>query len=386
MDLAPGTLVDRYTVAGVIGHGGMSVVYKVRHNRLGSLHVLKVLTLASPDLRQRLVLEGQVQASLGHPNIVTVTDLVDLDGRPGLIMDWVDGPDLDTLLRSRPLTLAEIDGLARDILSAVGVAHARGVVHRDLKPANILISTSGGRLTPRVTDFGLARVAASTLEGRARTRTGTLLGTPAYMSPEQVRDSKHVGPQTDVFSLGVILYEMLTRKRAFEGADLYEIFTAIAEGRYTPVRELVPDVPERMERAIASALRVDPAARCRDCRELLASWNGPRRDSAPRRPVPTPATPTPARRVVPEPAPPVRPRHSSWALVLGMLLGSSGAALAGLGLVVAAVLVVVVWNVTRPTEVEGADTGFERERVAVPGSERSPALPRTRGAGRSNQP
>jgi serine/threonine protein kinase len=271
--LEQGTVVDRYTVEAVLGEGGMAIVYRVRHNVLGTVHALKVLTMSSRPIRERLRQEGQFQAKLQHPNIVAVTDVIDLGGAPGLIMEYVDGPTLDELIRRGPLSFAQVDELAAGIFAGVGEAHRQGFVHRDLKPGNVLLKLTDRGLVPKVADFGLAKAMGGSDPGRAHTRTGSTMGTPHYMSPEQVRDAKNVGARSDIFALGAILYEMVTGQRAFDGADLLDIFNAIAQGRYVPVRERVPDAPERMEAAIAAALQTSPEARPASAEELAQLWH-----------------------------------------------------------------------------------------------------------------
>jgi len=272
MHLTTGSVVDRYTVTGTLGEGGMAMVYRVRHNQLGTEHALKVLTIASAQIAERLLQEGRVQATLRHPNIVAVTDIVDLSGSPGLIMELVNGPSLDDFLVREPLSLDQVDALASGILAGVAAAHAQDLIHRDLKPANIMLAVTPLGLVPKVTDFGLAKFLTGG-KGHSNTRTGSTMGTPHYMSPEQIRDAKNVGPRADVFSLGAILYEMVTQRRAFDGEDLLEIFNAVADGVFTPLRELRPSIPDRMERAIVGALKVDLADRIGSVAELQSVWS-----------------------------------------------------------------------------------------------------------------
>jgi len=271
-DLTSGSVVDRYTISRVLGEGGMAIVYQVEHNQLGSQHALKVLTLASKQIRERLLLEGRAQATLRHPNVVTVTDVVDIGGSPGLIMEYIEGPSLDDYLESQSLTVEQVDALARGILAGVAAAHDAGLVHRDLKPANIMLSIATGGLQPKVTDFGLAKIVAQ--GENSKTRTGSTMGTPHYMSPEQIDDSKNVGPGTDIWALAAIFYEMLCGERAFPGDNLLAIFSAVNKGEYIPIEERVPDVPERMKAAIDAALQRDIDKRPASVQELFALWTG----------------------------------------------------------------------------------------------------------------
>jgi eukaryotic-like serine/threonine-protein kinase len=271
--LTAGTVVDRYEVEGVLGMGGMATVYRVRHLALGSIHALKVLHIASRSIRDRMRQEGQLQARLAHPNIVAVTDVIELDNEtPGLIMELVDGPTLESLLDKGPLPLPLADELAMGIMAGVAEAHRQGLVHRDLKPSNVLLKPMGNGFLPKVADFGLAKALTST--EASRTRSGTSMGTPHYMSPEQVRDAKNVAASSDVFALGAILYEMVTGRRAFEGSDVLEVYNAVAAASYSPVSELVKDLPARMEQAITGALQVDPARRPADVEALASLWSG----------------------------------------------------------------------------------------------------------------
>ncbi len=269
MDLAPGHILDRFTVETVLGKGGMATVYRLRHNALDSLCALKVLQAEGSAHRERLMQEGRAQAKLRHPNIVAVTDVIDVGGAPGLLMEYVDGSPLDRWLqRGRP-SLAEAEHIFAGILAGVARAHRDGFVHRDLKPANVLLDHVDGRLVPKVADFGLVRAMDDGDADRAyRTRAGMAMGTPSYMAPEQIRDASTVDHRADVFSLGCILYELVTGHRAFDGADMMETFTAITTGRYTPPRAHVADLPERLVRAIEGCLEPDRERRLQDCAAL----------------------------------------------------------------------------------------------------------------------
>lgn len=274
MDLAPGATVDRYVIDGILGEGGMAIVYRCHHAQLSTQHALKLLTMSSRAIRERLVVEGQVQATLRHKNIVAVTDIILVNGAPGLVMEYIEGPSLDELLDQQRLDYDQADALVEGLLAGVAHAHATGLVHRDLKPANIMLAVEGQALVPKVMDFGLAKLLEGDPERKAATKTGSTMGTPQYMSPEQVEDSKNVDHRTDVFACGAILYEMVTGHRAFSGDSLYKIFGAVAEGQYRNPRELRPDLPQRMENAILGALTPDKDQRIGSIDELLAVWRG----------------------------------------------------------------------------------------------------------------
>jgi serine/threonine protein kinase len=284
--LQPGQRIDRYTVESVLGHGGTAVVYRVRHQQLGSQHALKVLSIASGAIRQRLLREGQVQAALQHTNIVTVTDVLEVGGNPGLLMEFIDGPALDQAMKRYRISRRDALTLFRGIVAGVRAAHRHGLVHRDLKPANVLLFQSPEGFIPKVTDFGLAKVVVGEGAQVGQTRQGIAMGTPAYMAPEQIRDAATVDQRADLFSLGCILYELLTGARAFPGDQALEIYNHIVVGRYAPPEELVPDLPDPLIRAIDGCLTVEKEARIPDCETLLAVLAGRRTWEAPAHPVP----------------------------------------------------------------------------------------------------
>jgi len=265
-----GQLVGRYTVERVLGAGGTAMVYEVTHNHLATRHALKVLTLSSDTIRKRMAREGRLQASIHHENVVAVTDTLEIFGQPALLMEYIDGPSLEQALRGdNPPPLAEAERLFEGILTGVAVAHGRGMVHRDLKPANVLLDRTADGVVPKVTDFGLAKLLAQDAEV-AHTRSGISMGTPAYMAPEQVRDARTVDQRADMWSLGCMLYHLVTGERAFPGDEALKIYNAVVHADYRPVRSVAPELPVRFERAIDACLRVGPDDRVADCAELLA--------------------------------------------------------------------------------------------------------------------
>ena len=272
MPLRPGSSVERYIIEGVIGEGAMAVVYLARHRDLGSLHALKELTRPEPDIRERLIQEGRLQSTLRHPNVVSVTDLITIDEMPALVMEYVQGPTLQQLLHQGPLSLAQVDALAGGILRGVAAAHAHGLVHRDLKPANILVALTNDSLVPKIADFGLAKVLEGGSSALQSTQSGSSMGTPAYMAPEQIQDSSTVDARADIFALGAILYELLTGSRCFEGEKLIQLWRNICAGTYTALSERTPDAPERMIRAIEGALMPELDERIQDVAGLLNTW------------------------------------------------------------------------------------------------------------------
>jgi hypothetical protein len=274
--LATGDEIDRYRVEGVLGVGGMAAVYRVRHLVLDRPAALKVLHVPSKSIRERLTLEGKIQARLVHPNVVAVTDVIDVAGAPGLVMEYVDGPSLDRWLDVHRPTDAQIDALARGILRGAMAAHAAGTIHRDLKPGNVLLAVRDGELVPKITDFGLGKVLANAEgpSGGAATRSGMSMGTPAYMAPEQHSTAKEADERADVFSLGCLLYELLSGVRAFPGEDFVDLLVAVRDGRFQPLAERVPTAPPRWIAAIEAALRPSLDERTPTVAALYEAWTG----------------------------------------------------------------------------------------------------------------
>ncbi len=261
--------MDRYTVEALLGEGGMASVYAVRHNTLGSHHALKLLKVANDAIRDRLVSEGKVQASLRHPNIVAVTDVLLVDGQPGLLMERIDGPGLDQWLHENRPCLDDALKLFRGILAGVSRAHRAGLVHRDLKPGNVLLDTADGLVIPKVADFGLAKILTD--EGdHSKTRAGSAMGTPQFMAPEQIRSAKDVDPRADIFALGCILYVLVCGCLPFDDADLLALYNKIAAGRYQPPEAVVPGLDPAVASAIRACLQVNREDRPRDCDALRA--------------------------------------------------------------------------------------------------------------------
>ncbi len=271
--LGAGREVDRYVVEVPVGEGGMATVYRVKHNTLGTLHALKVLSITTRDVRDRLIQEGRVQATLRHRNIVAVTDVLDVDGSPGLLMEFIDGPSLDLLLKHHKPDLDEALTLFRAICAGVGHAHAKDLIHRDLKPANVMLAVGEDGVVPKVTDFGLAK-ALSGDERARKTRTGATMGTPTFMAPEQIRDASKVDRRADMYSLGCILYELACGKPAYDGEDLIELFHDIANSTYTRPAEVNPELPERVILTIDRLLDVDASKRIPDCAQVIQFLDG----------------------------------------------------------------------------------------------------------------
>ena len=262
-----GDIIERYRLIEPLGEGGMGSVWLAEHVTLRGRHALKVLDrhlLADATIRERFLEEGRIQASLVHPAIVRVTDLV-TTGVAGLVMDFVPGPDLGEWLESHgPASPHEARVILSILLNAVALAHDRGIVHRDLKPANVLMR--GGSLAPVIVDFGIAKVV--TEGGKGRTRTGTSMGTPGYMAPEQVRDASNADRRSDVYSLGVILHELLSGVPRFRGDSDFDVMRAVVDGEASPLPSgLEPGLAECVRRATLA----DPSGRFQTAAEFLTA-------------------------------------------------------------------------------------------------------------------
>ncbi len=273
--LSTGDRLERYEILGELGSGGTARVYRARHVELGTFHAIKLLQLSVPGLHERLLSEGRIQATLKHPNVVAVTDVVRHGEAPALVMELIDGPSLDGLIARYQPSLPQVDAIAAGLLAGLRAAHAAGLVHRDLKPANVLIAVEHGRVVPKIADFGLARAldgALGELGGSHGTRAGVAMGTPAFLAPEQFRDAKSADQRADLFSVGALLYELCSGTPAFRGDNLMELYQRTSTGGYRPLREVAPAVPERMVRAVDAALRPDPTDRPATAEALLALW------------------------------------------------------------------------------------------------------------------
>ena len=260
-------LADRYEVEELVGAGGMSSVYRAHDRLLDRKVALKVMHQhfgEDPEYVERFRREARSVASLAHPNVVTVIDRGEQDGRQFIVFEYIDGENLKQLIQRRgaaPVKTAL--ELAKQIAQALSFAHQQGLVHRDVKPQNVLLNGDG---TAKVTDFGIAR---SLDVQHGMTQTGTVLGTSDYIAPEQAQ-GQAVDEQTDVYSLGVVLYELLTAEVPFPG----ESFVAVAMRHINEppplLRDSRPDVPPRVEAVVQKAMAKNPADRFKSMAELCA--------------------------------------------------------------------------------------------------------------------
>ncbi|MGA2136285.1 MAG: serine/threonine-protein kinase [Bryobacteraceae bacterium] len=292
-----GQALGHYRIEAKLGEGGMGVVYRAFDTHLDRPVAIKILradAATSPERRRRFQQEAKAASALNHPNIVHIYDIGSSDGTDYIAMEFVDGKTLDQLIGKSRLVLRDTLKYAIQVADALARAHAAGIVHRDLKPANIIVGADG-RL--RLLDFGLAKLtemtvladvdsAAGTATMTARedvqTVEGTIVGTVAYMSPEQA-EGKKVDARSDIFSFGSVLYEMISGRRPFEGANKISTLSAILHKEPPPLAEVAPDLPAELDKIISRCLRKDPDHRAQHAGDIKLALEELREDSVSRK-------------------------------------------------------------------------------------------------------
>ena len=323
-----GQSLGHYRIEAKLGEGGMGVVYRAFDTHLDRAVAIKILradATSSPERKRRFVQEAKAASALNHPNIVHIYDISSSDGTDFIAMEFVPGKTLDQLIGKCGLPLRDTLKYSIQIADALARAHSAGIVHRDLKPANVIVGEDG---RVKLLDFGLAKLTESVpdLDGATatmaapetpQTEEGTIVGTVAYMSPEQT-EGKKIDARSDIFSFGSVLYEMVTGRRPFHGANRISTLSAILHVEPQPPGELAPEVPTELEKIIARCLRKDPDRRAQHAGDIRLALEELRDDSV------SGKLPSASRIVVPAPA---RASRRLIAIVAGaaVLLAAAGA-------------------------------------------------------------
>jgi WD40 repeat protein/tRNA A-37 threonylcarbamoyl transferase component Bud32 len=257
---------DEYEILGELGRGGMGVVYKARQVQLNRLTALKMILAgghAGSEDRARFQIEARAVAQLQHPNIVQIYEIGEQQGNSYLALEYIDGGSLADRMEGKPLPAKRSAQLVRTLAQAMAYAHERGIVHRDLKPANVLLTRSDN---PKITDFGLAKQLS---DDSHQTQSGSILGTPSFMSPEQAEGkTQEIGPASDIYALGAILYTMLTGRPPFQGQSVLDTLDQVKNAEPVPPNRLQPNVPRDLETICLKCLRKEPAKRYPSAQEL----------------------------------------------------------------------------------------------------------------------
>lgn len=260
-----GQVISHYRILEKLGGGGMGVVYKAEDTRLKRIVALKFLlsdVTQDPEARERFVLEAQAASALEHTNICSVHEIGEYNGQTFIVMGYYEGETLKNKIRQGPLPIEEVINIALQVARGLCRAHDAGIIHRDIKPANIILTSRGG---VKIVDFGLAKLSGSTL----LTRTGSTKGTVAYMSPEQMWENS-VDARTDIWSLGVVIYEMLTGHLPFPGEHEAPVIYGILNEEPAPPGDLRADVPPALNRIVQRALAKPPGERYQTAQELVS--------------------------------------------------------------------------------------------------------------------
>ena len=332
MALTSGTMLGPYEIQSPLGAGGMGEVYRATDTKLGRNVALKVLPAEmahDPERLGRFRREAKSLAQLDHPNIVTIYSVEECDGIHFLTMQLVEGLPLDRLIPQGGLPVEQIIEIAGALGDALAAAHEKGIVHRDLKPANVMVSKEG---RVKVLDFGLAKdirtanLGDATMSSPSRTEVGVVMGTPAYMSPEQT-SGRPLDHRTDIFSLGVVLHEMATGQRPFDGSSSAEVISAILRDTPPPVTDVRPDLPSDLARVIRRCLDKDPRHRVQTARDVSNEFRDLSRQAS-RKVVPSKTAP--ARTVAVADSAGTRAQEGFWVAVLPFKYGGGNADLTAL--------------------------------------------------------
>ncbi|MCL2258812.1 MAG: serine/threonine protein kinase, partial [Cystobacterineae bacterium] len=361
--LQPGAIIGgSYRVEALLGRGGMGEVWVARHLRLANKRVaVKVLRAQKEaltgDSLKRFRKEAEIASRLEHPHIVSISDFnLTPSGHPFMVMEFLEGESLGARLQRGPLTLAETRMVLRQICRALDMTHSQGILHRDLKPDNIFLTTKGNELCVKVLDFGISKILGSD----SYTQDSVVVGSPRYMSPEQARgQNSQLSPQSDIFSLGAVVYEMLLGKHAFEGNDVVQVLYHVVYDSPKSLKQLLPGLPEGPLNAVETALEKQPQRRHLSATAFSKAFDddawvstageGDTRDDKPR-PV-GPANPPPDTGSTTSSLPPPPRKSRLWLQML--MVGAFSVLVVGGALVV------------RQSDSSSAATGFFAEAIAA---------------------
>lgn len=268
-------LLGKYVVERIIGAGGMGVVVAVRHRDLGELHAMKFMlpaALANEQAVERFVREARSAAKLKSPHVAKVHDVGRLpNGSPYMVMDYLDGNDLEAEIETKPLSVVEAASYIMQACDAIAEAHDAGIVHRDLKPANLFLEKrSSGARSIKVLDFGISKSLNPDEAAGSMTQTTAIMGSPYYMSPEQMRSSKNVDHRTDIWALGVILYQLTTQRVPFPGDTITEVCSGVLADDPPSLQSLF-GIPHEFDNIVRRCLQKQPGHRFGNARELAAA-------------------------------------------------------------------------------------------------------------------
>jgi serine/threonine-protein kinase len=285
-----GALVEgKYQIIRRIASGGMGAIYEVQHLRIGKRFAMKLLLpelAGREEVTARFEREAKAASAIGHPNIIEITDMGSTeDGLQFIVMELLHGEDLAALIvREAPLDADRTVHLVNQVLMALEAAHGAGIVHRDMKPENVfLIRSQAGDEVVKLLDFGISKIANSDENKLKLTSTGLILGTPYYMSPEQAKGARDIDHRSDLYSVGVLLYEALTGQRPYTAENLNSLIYQILAGQYKRPTELRPDLPPRLENVILKALASEPDQRFQTAAEFREALLGHLEVATPRR-------------------------------------------------------------------------------------------------------
>ncbi len=300
--------LERYEILQTLGQGGMGVVYLARQKKLDRLVAIKAISpylAQEPEVRERFAAEASVLARLSHPNIVTLYDYIEEPDALYLVMEYVEGKPLSEILKAGPLPLESIRKYFTQILDAFAYAHSKGVIHRDIKPSNIIITSQG---QVKILDFGVAKILSS---DQSQTRTGMRLGTLMYMSPEQVKGEKTIDARSDIYSLGVVLFEMLTGKPPYDPElGEFEISLRIVREPLFDLSHPPANIPRKILEVILHATEKNPEHRFSSCAEFREAFEGAFQEG-----ISSPIPPTEVTQALPTPT--SKDRKKFWIKIAG---------------------------------------------------------------------